>query len=239
MIRYRRSLNHKLCRPRIRGGNVMEAINIGLTISESKKIENYIGNTGSLMIVISPGSGIYKTTSLLLENTKEMIIEQNTSVDLVCLTEEPLHKTPLAELRDKQEDNRKFYKHIYWMYVFHYSIQYMEKNFWYEEESIPRSHQIICKSPGLRAPKRRDVVTAKCLSPFVPQDTDIYNYDWSVPTSENDIFTFELMGDSLDSPRSPRRRFTKEPERVPPQLNPKSSNPFKEKEEQKKFSLYK
>lgn len=76
-------------------GNVLEAINLLLNSAEKHYIDRDLTITGFSFLLLTAGTGHFFVDKSLLRITTQRMFELGLSVDLVCLTQMPLHTVPL------------------------------------------------------------------------------------------------------------------------------------------------
>ena len=76
-------------------GNTLEAINMACTQFAHEVSDPRLMHTGFSVIVITPGTGVFKMSSDLVRSSTDMISRTGASVHLVCLSSVPLHCVPL------------------------------------------------------------------------------------------------------------------------------------------------
>ncbi|KAI8576187.1 hypothetical protein K450DRAFT_274948 [Umbelopsis ramanniana AG] len=76
-------------------GNVLEAINLALNPFDRHYIDRDLLRSGLSIIMITPGAGKFSTSKKLLRLTNERMTDNGIAMDLVCLSQVPLHVTPL------------------------------------------------------------------------------------------------------------------------------------------------
>ncbi|KAH8555450.1 hypothetical protein BGW37DRAFT_525517 [Umbelopsis sp. PMI_123] len=76
-------------------GNVLEAINLALNPFDRHYIDRDLLRSGLSIIMITPGAGKFFTSKKLLRLTNERMTDNGIAMDLVCLSQVPLHVTPL------------------------------------------------------------------------------------------------------------------------------------------------
>ncbi len=69
------------------------------TVFEKHYLERSLDRTGQLVVVISPGVGVFQVDQDLTNVTKQRIIDNGVGCDLVCVGEQPLHAVPLFKVR--------------------------------------------------------------------------------------------------------------------------------------------
>ncbi|KAI9705598.1 MAG: vacuolar membrane-associated protein iml1 [Candelina mexicana] len=81
-------------------GNILEAINLASTQYATDYIDRDLVRTGISIIVITPGTGLFEVGYDLLKLTNDTLIGNGVGIDLVCLSEMPLHSVPLFKYRN-------------------------------------------------------------------------------------------------------------------------------------------
>ncbi len=76
-------------------GNVLECLNMVLNPFDESYIDRDLSRTGLCMTIITPGSGHFAVAKDLLRLTTERVIDHGVCLDLVSLSQIPLHTTPL------------------------------------------------------------------------------------------------------------------------------------------------
>ena len=80
--------------------NILEAINLASSQFSRNYIDQDLVRTGISVVVISAGSGIYNVDYNLFKVTTDSLLANGIGVDLVCLSNVPLHSVPLFRYRD-------------------------------------------------------------------------------------------------------------------------------------------
>lgn len=76
-------------------GNVLEAVNLLLNSADKHYIDRDLTITGFSFILLTAGTGHFFVDKSLLRITTQRMFELGLSLDLVCLTQMPLHTVPL------------------------------------------------------------------------------------------------------------------------------------------------
>ncbi|RMZ79129.1 hypothetical protein DV738_g3422, partial [Chaetothyriales sp. CBS 135597] len=80
-------------------GNVLEAINLGITQFSDNDEDRDLLRTGVSIVVITAGSGVFEVDRELLKLTSENLANNGMAIDVVCLSKMPLHSVPLFKYR--------------------------------------------------------------------------------------------------------------------------------------------
>ncbi|XP_071848583.1 GATOR1 complex protein DEPDC5-like isoform X3 [Apostichopus japonicus] len=106
-------------------GNVLEAINMSMNVFDNHYINRNFDRTGQLVIVITPGAGVFEADRTLTDLTKQRIIDYGIGSDIVCLAEQPPHAVPLIMFHDaigKDVSYTVKYSIVHWLnYSFYFS----------------------------------------------------------------------------------------------------------------------
>ncbi|PTU20084.1 hypothetical protein P175DRAFT_0502232 [Aspergillus ochraceoroseus IBT 24754] len=81
-------------------GNILEAIHLASSHLAFDHIDRDMIHTGTSIIVITPGSGVFEVSSESLASTAEALTNRGIAIDLVCLSPMPLHSVPLFKYRE-------------------------------------------------------------------------------------------------------------------------------------------
>ena len=81
-------------------GNILEAINIASSQLAIDYIDRDMVRTGTSIVVITPGTGVFEVDYDALAWTSEVLTRNGIGIDLVCLSPMPLHSTPLFKYRN-------------------------------------------------------------------------------------------------------------------------------------------
>ncbi|EFA79999.1 DEP domain containing protein [Heterostelium album PN500] len=76
-------------------GNFLEAINLGMSYFDKHYIDRDFTRTGQMIVVVSPGTGIFEVEPEINLLTKQRMIDNGYGCDLICLNKQPLHIVPL------------------------------------------------------------------------------------------------------------------------------------------------
>lgn len=81
-------------------GNILEAIHLASSQLAFNHIDRDMVHTGTSIIVITPGSGVFEVSHDSLASTTESLTNRGIAIDLVCLSPMPLHSVPLFKYRN-------------------------------------------------------------------------------------------------------------------------------------------
>ncbi|KAI6166822.1 hypothetical protein EDD17DRAFT_1095190 [Pisolithus thermaeus] len=80
-------------------GPILEALNLALNPNETHYIDRSLSLTGAATILITPGTGYFRVSKLLLRLTTTRMLDHGFGLDLVCLAKRPLHQSPIFSFR--------------------------------------------------------------------------------------------------------------------------------------------
>ncbi|KAL4917514.1 hypothetical protein BDW62DRAFT_183830 [Aspergillus aurantiobrunneus] len=81
-------------------GNILEAVHLASSHLAFDHIDRDMVHTGTSIIVITPGSGVFEVSYESLTSTTEALANRGIAIDLVCLSPMPLHSVPLFKYRE-------------------------------------------------------------------------------------------------------------------------------------------
>ncbi|KAL4980857.1 vacuolar membrane-associated protein iml1 [Aspergillus desertorum] len=87
-------------------GNILEAIHLASSHLAFDHIDRDMVHTGTSIIVITPGSGVFEVSYESLASTTEALTNRGIAIDLVCLSPMPLHSVPLFKYREPNRGGR-------------------------------------------------------------------------------------------------------------------------------------
>lgn len=76
-------------------GNIMEAISLAITLVSSKFNDRDLRRTNLEVVIVTPGTGIFDVDYDLFYQTSMKLLSIEIGIDIVCLSRQPLHVTPL------------------------------------------------------------------------------------------------------------------------------------------------
>lgn len=80
-------------------GNILEAINVASSYLTYEHIGRDLLRTGTSVVVITPGSGVFEVPYDALALTSDFLTSRAIGIDLICLSPMPLHSVPLFKYR--------------------------------------------------------------------------------------------------------------------------------------------
>lgn len=87
-------------------GNILEAINLGLSLVMDRFRDTDLKHCLNHFVLVTPGTGLFDVDyNLLLETSKKMH-SLDMALDLVCLSQPPLHIVPLFRYKDPNRDGK-------------------------------------------------------------------------------------------------------------------------------------
>jgi hypothetical protein len=76
-------------------GPILEALNLALNPTETHYIDRSLSLTGSMIILLTPGTGYFRVSKHLLRLTTNRLLDQGFGLDMVSLAKQPLHQSPI------------------------------------------------------------------------------------------------------------------------------------------------
>ncbi|KAI5450651.1 vacuolar membrane-associated protein iml1 [Naganishia albida] len=76
-------------------GNVLESINLVLNPFDEHHIDRDLSRTGLSIMVVTPGVGYFNVDKTMLRLTTERLLDAGFTIDMICMSQIPLHVTPL------------------------------------------------------------------------------------------------------------------------------------------------
>ncbi|KAF9008542.1 hypothetical protein BDZ89DRAFT_1078965 [Hymenopellis radicata] len=87
-------------------GPILEALNLGLNPTETHYIDRSLQLTGSVTMLITPGTGYFRVNKQLLRLTTTRMLDQGFGLDLICLEQPPLHQSPIFSFQGLPPDEK-------------------------------------------------------------------------------------------------------------------------------------
>lgn len=172
-------------------GNMLEAIHLAAMDYADADIDYQLGSTGTSVIAITAGSGLFETSKDLLECTTSLLTGNGIGVDIVSMSHKPLHPVPLFSYGSSKE-----YALPHWV-----DISYWRKprepnmRHWDWPASTQQNHDVVVPildgGTGLAPSQNTDTVMADFdESAFAEVDHDPPNgkgpTEWDPPPTESD-----------------------------------------------------
>lgn len=83
-------------------GSILEAINLGMSLVSDDFKDSYLRQTTNHFIMITPGTGLFDVSYDMLIRTSKLMTTVESTVDIICLSQAPLHIVPLVRYLDNQ-----------------------------------------------------------------------------------------------------------------------------------------
>lgn len=81
-------------------GNLLEAINLGITIVTDRFKNTDLKHSLNSFVVVTPGTGLFDVDYNLMAETSRKMLSLDAGLDIVCLSQPPLHIVPLFRYKD-------------------------------------------------------------------------------------------------------------------------------------------
>lgn len=114
-------------------GNFLEAVNLVIAPFIDRFHNTDLKHTVSHFIVITPGTGIFDVDHELMNLTSKKVLSTDSSLDLVCLSQQPLHVVPLFRFRDRNNNGQLSHCIPKWFDISFFQNKHTNKTLW-----IPR-----------------------------------------------------------------------------------------------------
>lgn len=100
-----------------KNGNLLEAINTTLNVLDKHYMDRDLQRTGNSIVMISAGTGIFKVLPHISLITKQRMLDSGIGIDLISLSQPPLHYVPLFQVDCSSENDHDFYEIPHWIHV--------------------------------------------------------------------------------------------------------------------------
>ncbi|KAM9939049.1 hypothetical protein OXX80_001474 [Metschnikowia pulcherrima] len=87
-------------------GNILEAINLSLTLVSDRYKNTDLRHTINHLVVVTPGTGLFDVDYDLMLSTSKKMFSLDYALDIVCLSQPPLHTVPLFRYRAESGEVR-------------------------------------------------------------------------------------------------------------------------------------
>jgi DEP domain-containing protein 5 len=85
-------------------GPILEALNLALNPTETHYIDRSLSLTGSMIILLTPGTGYFRVSKHLLRLTTTRLLDQGFGLDMVSLAKQPLHQSPIFSFQGAEPE---------------------------------------------------------------------------------------------------------------------------------------
>ena len=86
-------------------GNILEAVNLAMQPLDKHYVDRDLTRTGLALVLLTAGTGHFQVDKTLLRFTTQHVFELGISLDLVCLTQMPLHSVPMFHYKAPRMDH--------------------------------------------------------------------------------------------------------------------------------------
>ncbi|EPY53591.1 DEP domain-containing protein [Schizosaccharomyces cryophilus OY26] len=88
-------------------GNFLEVINMAVFQFQSDYIDRDLSRTGTSIIIVTPGSGLYEVDEKMLHLTSKSLLNTVVGMDIVSLGKVPLFLTPMLRYKNPTKNSKK------------------------------------------------------------------------------------------------------------------------------------
>lgn len=82
---------------------------------ERHYIDRAFDRLGQMSVLITPGSGVFEVDRVLMNMTKQRVLDNGLGSDLVCLGEQPLFAVPMFKYFKLDPNTADHYQIPHWM----------------------------------------------------------------------------------------------------------------------------
>lgn len=83
-------------------GSLLEALNLGMSLVSDDFKDQYLRQTTNHFMFITPGTGLFDVSYDMLIRSSKLMASVDSTVDIICLSQPPLHIVPLFRYLDNQ-----------------------------------------------------------------------------------------------------------------------------------------
>lgn len=87
-------------------GNILESINVGLSLLKDKFTDTDLKHSLNHLVVITPGTGLFDVDYKLMLETSKKMSSSDCALDIICLSQPPLHIVPLFRFKDLTKNGK-------------------------------------------------------------------------------------------------------------------------------------
>lgn len=177
-------------------GNLLQAISIATSLVSSKFIDRDLRRTGVQTLIITPGSGIFDVDYDLMYQTSLKLLSIEIGIDLVCLSRDPLHITPLLRYKDSGGA------------VKHCVPSWLDISFWSSTEKYTKQWIPRCKIYEIQMMGVMENEVSAISIDYLPQgfstskysDDLMDDYDHAIFKSREALLTQRIVDESVAPP---------------------------------------
>ncbi|CAN0091519.1 unnamed protein product, partial [Phaeothamnion confervicola] len=96
-------------------GNFLEAINVTLNVLEKHYMDRDLTRSGNSIVTVSASSGVFEVDPMLAGITKQRMMDNGIGMDMVSLSQPPLHTAPLFIHRTAGGGGEPAFEVPHWM----------------------------------------------------------------------------------------------------------------------------
>jgi hypothetical protein len=170
-------------------GNFLECLNLTVNLFSKKHLNPNFHLTGQQVVIVTAGVGVFEVQREMTRITSERLMDYGLGVDVVSLTEQPLHAVPLFSLQSPDPRLQSDYIIPQWINYSFYDPQSEWTGGWFQPRIRLPDYMINSFLKDFSHMKdKRDVViptvqkSSRCTTPmlFLKRDCDFDDYDSEV-----------------------------------------------------------
>jgi len=101
-------------------GNFLETLNLSSSVFERHFVDRAFDRLGQMSVLITPGAGVFEVDRVLMNMTKQRVLDNGLGSDLVCLGEQPLFAVPMFKFFKLNPATADDYQIPHWMNLSYY-----------------------------------------------------------------------------------------------------------------------
>lgn len=182
-------------------GNVLEAINVGINTVNDRFRNTDLKHTLNHFILVTPGTGLFDVDYQLMYETSKKMSSIDCALDIVCLSQPPLHIVPLFRFKDPNNNGEVSHCVPHWCDISFYKDSTANSTQW-----IPHCKIYELQMMGVMENEANDVEIERFRASknvkSVAEAMDAYDDDVFKPVSKSKTdpkLNFKTSDYSLDS----------------------------------------
>lgn len=158
-------------------GNILEAISIATKLVSGKFRDRDLRRTGTQALLVTPGTGLFDVDYNAMYQTSTLLTNLEIGIDIVCLSRQPLHITPLFRFID--EKTRK---------VSHCVPSWLDISFWAANQNTDSQWIPRCKIYEIQMMGVMENESSSIAIEFLPESTNETFAEMAMDQYDENVF---------------------------------------------------